>query len=219
MSEIFDYCKNRFIVVIFRLRNAVKEGRLSKLILFMRQEQAQPLSQQRLAELLKVKRQKTIADWEKGVKPSTENQEKIAAHLGKSLVDLRSYVAGDLTLEEFIYGVPKTPRSQQYKQILEWLPNLQIWEVLEVGRCCFESIRKHFHPTELPDSVEAVGDSLTAEGMKSFLTELSAGRLPTNGRLVTLAHDLDVPTEILMKLCDRVQNGSDSKKEEQTNGA
>jgi hypothetical protein len=55
--------------------------------------------------------------------------------------------------------------------------------------------------------------------LKAFLTQLACGKLPTNGQLVTLAHDLGVETEVLMDLRDRVRVGNGNKKEGQTNGA
>lgn len=54
--------------------------------------------------------------------------------------------------------------------------------------------------------------------LKAFLTQLACGELPTNGQLVTLAHDLGVETEILMELRDRVRRGNGNKKEGQING-
>jgi len=44
---------------------------------------------------------------------------------------------------------------------------------------------------------------------------LAYGELPTNGQLVTLAHDLGIPTETLLAIRDRV---SRQKKEGQSNG-
>lgn len=54
--------------------------------------------------------------------------------------------------------------------------------------------------------------------LKTFLTQLACGELPSNGQLVTLAHDLGVETEVLMELRDRVRRGNGNKKEGQTNG-
>ena len=59
---------------------------------------------------------------------------------------------------------------------------------------------------------------LAPTDLKTFLTQLACGELPTNGQLVTLAHDLGVETEILMELRDRVRRGNGNKKEEQPNG-
>lgn len=47
--------------------------------------------------------------------------------------------------------------------------------------------------------------------LKAFLTQLACGELPTNGRLVILAHDLGVPTEVLMELRDRVRQSNGNK--------
>ncbi|MEP0914210.1 hypothetical protein NDI45_25205 [Leptolyngbya sp. GB1-A1] len=60
--------------------------------------------------------------------------------------------------------------------------------------------------------------SLPPADLKAFLTQLACGELPTNGQLVTLAHDLGVETEVLMELRDRVRRGNGNKKEGQTNG-
>lgn len=57
----------------------------------------------------------------------------------------------------------------------------------------------------------------TPTNLKTFLTQLSCGELPTNGQLVDLSHDLGVETELLMELRDRVQRGYNNKKEGQTN--
>ena len=59
---------------------------------------------------------------------------------------------------------------------------------------------------------------LAPTDLKAFLTQLACGELPTNGQLVTLAHDLGVETEILMELRDRVRRGNGNKKEGQPNG-
>lgn len=53
--------------------------------------------------------------------------------------------------------------------------------------------------------------------LKTFLTQLACGELPTNGQLVTLAHDLGVEAEVLMELRDRVERGNSTKKEGHTN--
>ena len=59
--------------------------------------------------------------------------------------------------------------------------------------------------------------SLPPADLKAFLSQLACGELPTNGQLVTLAHDLGVETEVLMELRDRVQRAN-GKKENQANG-
>lgn len=66
--------------------------------------------------------------------------------------------------------------------------------------------------------LEEKTSSLAPTDLKAFLTQLANGDLPTNGQLVTLAHDLGVETEVLMELRDRVRRGNGSKKEGQTNG-
>jgi len=66
--------------------------------------------------------------------------------------------------------------------------------------------------------VENKAPLLAPTDLKAFLTQLACGELPTNGQLVTLAHDLNVETEILMELRDRVRRGNGNKKEGQING-
>ena len=194
----------------------MKDGRLAKLISFLRQGQAQKLSQLQLAKLLGVARQKTIHEWESGkMMPSAGNQEKIAALLGKNLSELRAYIAGEVTLEEFIAGITEVPRSRQFQQILEWLPSLRPGEIMEIGQRCFELLRQHFYPTEKA-ATSTEKEEPTAGDLKQFLTLLASGYLPTNGLLVALAHVLDVPTEILMELRDRVRTNN---REGKTNGA
>lgn len=70
-----------------------------------------------------------------------------------------------------------------------------------------------------PEPVKEETSTLTPSDLKAFLTQLACGELPTNGQLVTLAHDLGVETEVLMDLRDRVRRGNGNKKEGQTNGA
>lgn len=77
----------------------------------------------------------------------------------------------------------------------------EVREALEDGKI-FAAKKPTFAPTDL----------------KSFLTQLACGELPTNGQLVTLAHDLGVETEVLMELRDRVRRGNGNKKEGQING-
>lgn len=70
-----------------------------------------------------------------------------------------------------------------------------------------------------PEPVKEETSKLAPSDLKAFLTQLACGELPTNGQLVTLAHDLGVETEVLMDLRDRVRRGNGNKKEGQTNGA
>jgi CopG-like RHH_1 or ribbon-helix-helix domain, RHH_5 len=69
-----------------------------------------------------------------------------------------------------------------------------------------------------PESLETKDSKLVPANLKAFLTQLASGELPTNGQLITLAHDLGVDTEVLMELRDRVRRGNANKKEGQTNG-
>lgn len=67
-----------------------------------------------------------------------------------------------------------------------------------------------------PESPTTKGSKKSPVDLKTFLAQLAGGELPTNGQLVTLAHDLEVDTEVLMQIRDRVQQGN--KKEGQANG-
>lgn len=69
-----------------------------------------------------------------------------------------------------------------------------------------------------PEPLEIKDSKLAPTDLKAFLTQLACGELPTNGQLVTLAHDLGVETEVLMELRDRVRRGNGNKKEGQPNG-
>lgn len=59
-------------------------------------------------------------------------------------------------------------------------------------------------------------EAITPTDLKAFLTQLAYGELPTNGQLVTLAHDLGIPTETLMAIRERM---SQQKKKGKTNGS
>lgn len=210
---------------------------MAKLILFLRQGRKQKLSQQNLADLIEVAGRKTIHDWEKGATPSIENQEKIAAYLGKSLTELRVYLSGELTLEAFMRDVADVPRSQQFKQILEWLPSLKAGEIMEVAQRCFELLQRHFYPTEAKETTKA--NPMIAELLQSLDLEkteeqarLSRDRLqaimdgdrPSNCELVLLAKVLPRPnggawtTQELMELRDQTFPQNNKQKDEQTNG-
>lgn len=61
--------------------------------------------------------------------------------------------------------------------------------------------------TEGRVTLEQTTDETPPE-LKAFLNQLAFGELPTNGQLVTFAHDLGVPTEVLMQIRERIQKGS-----------
>jgi hypothetical protein len=84
--------------------------------------------------------------------------------------------------------------------LANWIVETAVREALEKGKIP--------NPTEPQKSVAPTE-------LKAFLTQLAYGELPTNGQLVTLAHDLGIPTETLMAIRDRV---SRQKKEGQSNG-
>jgi len=88
--------------------------------------------------------------------------------------------------------------------LANWIVETAVREALESGKIPPPEEKASLAPTDLP----------------AFLTQLACGELPTNGQLVTLAHDLGVETEVLMELRDRVRrgNGNGNKKEGQTNG-
>jgi hypothetical protein len=77
-------------------------------------------------------------------------------------------------------------------------------------------VREALEDGKIPEPKKKLTSAPT--DLKAFLTQLACGELPTNGQLVTLAHDLGVETEVLMELRDRVQRGNGNKKEGQTNG-
>lgn len=82
-----------------------------------------------------------------------------------------------------------------------------------------KAIRDAIEAGKIPPEVPSVGGSqIPPNDLKTLLTQLACGELPTNGQLVTLAHDLGVETEVLMELRDRVRRGNGNKKEGQTNG-
>ena len=87
--------------------------------------------------------------------------------------------------------------------LANWIVETAVREAIENGR--------------VPPAEEKA-PLLPPADLKGFLTQLACGELPTNGQLVTLAHDLGVPTEVLMELRDRVRRGNSNKKEGQTNG-
>jgi len=81
------------------------------------------------------------------------------------------------------------------------------------------AVREAIESGKVPPSEEKERTPLLPPtDLKAFLTQLACGELPTNGQLVTLAHDLGVETEILMELRDRVRRGNGNRKEGQTNG-
>lgn len=83
--------------------------------------------------------------------------------------------------------------------LANWIVETAVREAMEKGKIPRPAEPQVATPTEL----------------KAFLSQLAYGELPTNGQLVTLAHDLGIPTETLMAIRDRV---SKQKKEGQTNG-
>ena len=87
--------------------------------------------------------------------------------------------------------------------LANWIVETAVREAIENGR--------------VPPAEEKA-PLLPPADLKGFLTQLACGELPTNGQLVTLAHDLGVPTEVLMELRDRVRRGNSNQKEGQTNG-
>lgn len=81
------------------------------------------------------------------------------------------------------------------------------------------AVREAVENGKIPPSEEKQkAPLLPPTDLKMFLTQLASGELPTNGQLVTLAHDLGVETEILMELRDRVRRGNGNKREEKING-
>jgi hypothetical protein len=85
--------------------------------------------------------------------------------------------------------------------LANWIVETAIREAMEAGK--------------IPPKEKT--SSLPPADLKAFLSQLACGELPTNGQLVTLAHDLGVETEVLMELRDRVQRAN-GKKEKQANG-
>lgn len=80
------------------------------------------------------------------------------------------------------------------------------------------AIRDAIERGKVPPAVPNGKDNkIPPTDLKAFLTQLACGELPTNGQLVTLAHDLGVETKVLMELRDRVQRAN-GKKEKQANG-
>ena len=77
-------------------------------------------------------------------------------------------------------------------------------------------VREALEAGKIPEPKKKFASAPT--DLKAFLTQLACGDLPTNGQLVTLAHDLGVETEVLMELRDLVQRGNGNKKEEENNG-
>lgn len=75
-------------------------------------------------------------------------------------------------------------------------------------------VREALEDGKIPQAKKA---SATPADLRAFLTQLACGDLPTNGQLVTLAHDLGVETEVLMELRDRVRRGNGNKREGQPN--
>jgi hypothetical protein len=75
--------------------------------------------------------------------------------------------------------------------LANWIVETAVREALEKGKIP--------NPTEPQKPVVVVPTEL-----KAFLTQLAYGELPTNGQLVLLAHDLGIPRETLMAICDRV---------------
>ena len=115
------------------------------------------------------------------------------------------------------------------KRLYLTLPNgiyeaLERWAVSEnnkpasLGAFIIErEVREALAKGNIPEAAKKTASAPT--DLKAFLTQLACGELPTNGQLVTLAHDLGVDTELLMELRDRVQRGdNDNKKQGQTNG-
>lgn len=81
------------------------------------------------------------------------------------------------------------------------------------------AVREAIENGKIPPSEEKQkAPLLPPTDLKMFLTQLASGELPTNGQLVTLAHDLGVETEVLMELRDRVRRGNGNKREEKING-
>ena len=87
--------------------------------------------------------------------------------------------------------------------LANWIVETAVREAMETGK---------IPPPEEKASLLPPAD------LKTFLTQLACGELPSNGQLVTLAHDLGVETEVLMELRDRVRRSNGNKKEGQTNG-
>lgn len=82
-----------------------------------------------------------------------------------------------------------------------------------------KAIREAIAEGKVPqEPIEEDSSKLASSDLKVFLVQLACGELPTNGQLVTLAHDLGVETEMLMELRDLIRRGNGNKKEGHTNG-
>lgn len=136
-------------------------------------------------------------EWGQTLKELAEREQRSISQMGRILI------------QEAIRA-RQQERSISFGNLLRSLDELSPEELISTAEKIFELLK---------NSVESdpVSKRKTAPTqLKAFLTQLADGELPTNGQLVTLAHDLGVPTETLMLIRDRIFQ---QKKGKQTNGA
>lgn len=104
------------------------------------------LSQEILGRRLGNISQKTIFDWEHGSTPRARYLKRVADYLGKSVDDLMAYNSGetDQSIDDFLDGASANPREERFALIMDWLPKLQMTEVSEIARKCFDLIFNGF---------------------------------------------------------------------------
>jgi hypothetical protein len=100
-------------------------------------------------------------------------------------------------------------RSISFGNLLRSLDELSPEELISTAEKIFELLKNTVESNTVAKRKAAPIQ------LKAFLTQLADGELPTNGQLVTLAHDLGVPTETLMLIRDRIFQ---QKEREQANG-
>lgn len=136
-------------------------------------------------------------EWGQTLKELAEREQRSISQMGRILI------------QEAIKA-RQQERSISFGNLLRSLDELSPEELISTAEKIFELLK---------NSVESntVSKRKTAPiQLKAFLTQLAYGELPTNGQLVTLAHDLGIPTETLMLIRDRL---SQQKKGKQTNGS
>ena len=145
--------------------------------------------------------QATWSAWENQIgNIGSDTEARLVAFIGSSLDEFRKYLAGKVSLEQYLRDPkPEQQISQQRQQmsltmLQAWIRTLPFTEVVSVAVTCLETIKESI--TQLPEEDETK--------FKLFYNLLSASKRPANSQIVKIAGKLDIDVEDLMKLCDRL---------------
>jgi hypothetical protein len=129
----------------------------------------------------------------------SDTEAKLVAFIGSSLDEFRKYLAGKVTLEQYLRSPKSEPLPQQSQEmslskLQAWIRTLPLNEVVSIANTCIETIKESIN--QLPKDDESK--------FELFYNLVSASKRPSNAQIVKMASKLGIETEDLMKLCDRL---------------